>query len=95
MHNCATVAQPAALCITPFSPALLCCCCCPSPCFPSPGWRTKDTGATGLALCLAPPGWELKENADNITECAAGSYKADWNRNPCQAVSAAAVRVGV
>ncbi|WIA14315.1 hypothetical protein OEZ85_002847 [Tetradesmus obliquus] len=46
-------------------------------------WKTKETGATGPALCLAPPGFELKDGATNITACAAGSYKADWNRNPC------------
>jgi hypothetical protein len=51
------------------------------------GWKTKETGATGVALCLAPPGFELKENAATISACAAGSYKADWNRNPCVAVS--------
>jgi hypothetical protein len=48
---------------------------------------TKETGATGVALCLAPPGYELKDGATTITACAAGSYKADWNRNPCVAVS--------
>ncbi|WIA08977.1 hypothetical protein OEZ85_008391 [Tetradesmus obliquus] len=47
------------------------------------GWKTKETGATGVALCLAPPGYELKENATQITLCPTGSYKADWNRNPC------------
>jgi hypothetical protein len=51
------------------------------------GWKTKETGATGVALCLAPPGYELKDGATSITACAAGSYKADWNRNPCVAVS--------
>jgi hypothetical protein len=51
------------------------------------GWKTKETGATGVALCLAPPGYELKDGASTITACAAGSYKADWNRNLCVAVS--------
>ena len=51
------------------------------------GWKTKETGATGVAVCLAPPGFELVDGATNITACAAGSYKADWNRNPCVAVS--------
>jgi hypothetical protein len=51
------------------------------------GWKTKETGATGVALCLAPPGYELKDGATTITACAAGSYKADWNRNACVAVS--------
>uniref|UniRef100_A0A383V609 Tyrosine-protein kinase ephrin type A/B receptor-like domain-containing protein n=1 Tax=Tetradesmus obliquus TaxID=3088 RepID=A0A383V609_TETOB len=48
-------------------------------------WRTKETGATGVALCLAPPGWQQVAEGANITECPAGSYKADWNRNPCVA----------
>jgi hypothetical protein len=51
------------------------------------GWKTKETGASGFALCLAPPGFELKDGAATITACAAGSYKADWNRNLCVAVS--------
>jgi hypothetical protein len=51
------------------------------------GWRTKETGATGPALCLAPPGYELKADADTISVCENGFYKADWNRNPCVAVS--------
>jgi hypothetical protein len=51
------------------------------------GWKTKETGASGVALCLAPPGFELKDGASTITACAAGSYKADWNRNLCVAVS--------
>ncbi|KAF8055660.1 Scube1 [Scenedesmus sp. PABB004] len=55
-------------------------------CTPCPnGWRTKDDTATGAALCMAPPGWELLDGASAITECAVGSYKADWNRNPCVA----------
>eukprot|EP00775_Hariotina_reticulata_P003962 gene3962-4215_t len=49
----------------------------------APGWLTKDTGASGVAQCLAPPGWELLPNASTITECAIGFYKSDWNRNPC------------
>ncbi|KAF6261334.1 hypothetical protein COO60DRAFT_1699888 [Scenedesmus sp. NREL 46B-D3] len=53
-------------------------------CTPCPfGWRTKDVGATGTAMCLAPPGWELVDGAEFITECQNGWYKADWNRNPC------------
>jgi hypothetical protein len=57
-------------------------------CTPCPnGWKTKETGATGLALCMAPPGYELMESATEITACAKGSYKADWNRNPCVPVS--------
>lgn len=32
-------------------------------------------------MCLAPPGWELVDGAENITECQIGWYKADWNRN--------------
>ncbi|KAF6264065.1 hypothetical protein COO60DRAFT_1663488 [Scenedesmus sp. NREL 46B-D3] len=47
------------------------------------GWRTKETGATGLALCLAPPGYELLEGAPTISACPEGSYKPDWNRNLC------------
>jgi hypothetical protein len=50
------------------------------------GWRTKETGATGLALCLAPPGYELKAGDTNISPCLAGWYKADWNRNNCTKV---------
>ncbi|WIA12314.1 hypothetical protein OEZ85_012370 [Tetradesmus obliquus] len=46
-------------------------------------WRTKDLGSTGVAMCLAPPGWELVDGAENITECQIGWYKADWNRNLC------------
>jgi hypothetical protein len=37
---------------------------------------------SGTALCLSPPGWELVEGAEAITECQNGWYKADWNRNP-------------
>ena len=51
------------------------------------GWKTKETGATGLALCLAPPGYELLEGAQTISACPAGSYKPDWNRNLCTEVS--------
>jgi hypothetical protein len=51
------------------------------------GWKTKETGATGVALCLAPPGYELLDGATTITPCPANSYKADWNRNSCVAVS--------
>jgi hypothetical protein len=39
------------------------------------GWRTKDTKATGVDTCLAPPGFELKDGATNITECEANTYK--------------------
>jgi hypothetical protein len=59
------------------------------------GWKTKETGATGVALCLVPPGYELKENAAEITVCDVGSYKADWNRNPCTPVSWAATSSAV
>lgn len=53
-------------------------------CFPCPNeMKTKLEGADGEALCLAPPGWELVDPAANITECPAGSYKVDWNRNRC------------
>jgi hypothetical protein len=54
------------------------------------GWKTKETGATGVALCLAPPGFELIEGNPTITPCPEGSYKADWNRNPCTVVSVTA-----
>jgi len=54
-------------------------------CTPCPfGWKTRDTGADGLALCLAPPGWEQATAGANITECVNNFYKADWNRNPCE-----------
>jgi hypothetical protein len=57
-------------------------------CEPCPnGWKTKETGATGVALCLAPPGYELKDSAQAITPCLANWYKADWNRNLCVEVS--------
>lgn len=53
-------------------------------CTPCPtGLRTLDEGADGLALCLAPPGYELKEGAESISECEPGYYKEGWNRNPC------------
>ncbi len=55
-------------------------------CKPCPhGWKTKEKGATGVALCLAPPGFELVGTGENdtITECAEDWYKADWNRNAC------------
>jgi hypothetical protein len=51
------------------------------------GWKTKEDGATGPALCLAPPGFQLVAGAAAITKCPVGSYKADWNRNNCLAVS--------
>lgn len=50
------------------------------------GWKTKDVGADGQSLCLAPPGFELLDGATDITECASGYYKADWNRNACTKV---------
>jgi hypothetical protein len=57
-------------------------------CTPCPnGYKTQETGATGNASCSAPPGFELKEGADNITACTAGSYKEGWNRSPCVVVS--------
>lgn len=57
-------------------------------CTPCPnGWRTKDVGATGVAMCLAPPGFELVEGNATISECDIGWYKFDWNRNPCLPVS--------
>lgn len=51
------------------------------------GWKTKLPGADGEALCLAPPGYELKAGAAAISECEPGAYKADWNRNNCTVVS--------
>jgi len=48
---------------------------------------TRDTGTTGPAQCLAPPGWELKPNATNITKCEINYYKPGWNRVPCIPVS--------
>lgn len=57
-------------------------------CTPCPfDWHTKDTGADGPALCLAPPGYEQATDGANITECAVNFFKADWNRNPCTEVS--------
>lgn len=52
----------------------------------SAGMRTQLPGATGVAQCLAPPGYELMADAAEITECAIGYYKQDWNRNNCTAV---------
>ncbi|KAF6264077.1 hypothetical protein COO60DRAFT_1634747 [Scenedesmus sp. NREL 46B-D3] len=53
-------------------------------CIPCPnGYKTQDTAATGVSLCLAPPGYELLPEADAITACPVGSYKEDWNRNAC------------
>uniref|UniRef100_A0A383VRV3 Tyrosine-protein kinase ephrin type A/B receptor-like domain-containing protein n=1 Tax=Tetradesmus obliquus TaxID=3088 RepID=A0A383VRV3_TETOB len=53
-------------------------------CTPCPnGWKTEDTGATGVPLCLAPPGFELLPNASAITPCPLSSYKTEWNRNGC------------
>jgi hypothetical protein len=53
-------------------------------CTPCPyGWKTQDTAATGLALCLAPPGYELLPGNDEITPCPANSYKTEWNKNRC------------
>jgi hypothetical protein len=50
------------------------------------GWLTQKEGADGAGSCLAPPGFELKDGNDNITECEIGFYKADWNRNNCTKV---------
>eukprot|EP00775_Hariotina_reticulata_P012417 gene12417-12553_t len=47
------------------------------------GYLTRDIGTTGPAQCLAPPGFELKLNATNITKCELHYYKTGWNRNPC------------
>jgi hypothetical protein len=51
------------------------------------GWKTKEDGATGAALCLAPPGYQLVAGDVAISQCPVGFYKADWNRNDCVAVS--------
>jgi hypothetical protein len=51
------------------------------------GWKTKEDGATGPALCLAPPGYQLVSGQSAISKCPVGSYKGDWNRNPCVEVS--------
>lgn len=39
------------------------------------GWRTKDTKATGVDSCLAPPGYELVPGNLTISECPANKYK--------------------
>jgi hypothetical protein len=53
-------------------------------CTPCPnGWKTQETGASGLALCLAPPGYELLPGNAEITPCPVNSYKTEWNRNVC------------
>jgi hypothetical protein len=57
-------------------------------CTPCPnGLTTRNVGADGIALCLAPPGVELLPGADNVTDCPVGSYKEGWNLNPCTSVS--------
>lgn len=61
-------------------------------CTPCPNeMKTKAEGADGVALCLAPPGYELTAAAaavdGPITECEKNYYKVDWNRNLCQYVS--------
>ncbi|WIA42282.1 hypothetical protein OEZ86_008296 [Tetradesmus obliquus] len=49
------------------------------------GLKTETTGSEGVAMCLAPPGWELREweGALTITPCRLGWYKDGWNKNPC------------
>jgi hypothetical protein len=62
-------------------------------CTPCPnGWKTEDTAATGVALCLAPPGFELVPGNAEITACLAGWYKGEWNRNRCIPVSDSQLR---
>jgi hypothetical protein len=57
-------------------------------CTPCPnGLKTQDTAAIGVALCLAPPGFELVPGNAKITACLAGWYKSEWNRNRCIPVS--------
>ncbi|KAF6264075.1 hypothetical protein COO60DRAFT_270687 [Scenedesmus sp. NREL 46B-D3] len=55
-------------------------------CTPCPfGLKTENVGSEGVAMCLAPPGWELRdwEGATTITPCPKGWYKEGWNKNPC------------
>lgn len=59
------------------------------------GWRTQDVGATGLAFCLAPPGYELVDGSAAISKCPIGAYKEGWNRNPCLPVSCRAAELFV
>jgi hypothetical protein len=50
-------------------------------CTPCPfGWMTRQLGADGVGSCLAPPGTELRNGSTEISPCAVGWYKADWNR---------------
>jgi hypothetical protein len=36
---------------------------------------------------MAPPGYELREGAEWISECEIGFFKEGWNKNPCIPVS--------
>jgi hypothetical protein len=51
------------------------------------GYQTRVEGAGGNAECMAPPGYELKEGAEWVSECEVGTYKEGWNKNPCIPVS--------
>ncbi|WIA20328.1 hypothetical protein OEZ85_006160 [Tetradesmus obliquus] len=48
------------------------------------GYQTRVEGAGGNAECMAPPGVELQEGAEWVSECGLGSYKEGWNKNPCR-----------
>jgi hypothetical protein len=59
-------------------------------CSPCPnGLQTQLEGATGVHLCIAPPGLELKPGAAAPTACETGHYKPGWNLNLCVSVSLA------
>uniref|UniRef100_A0A383VZF6 Tyrosine-protein kinase ephrin type A/B receptor-like domain-containing protein n=1 Tax=Tetradesmus obliquus TaxID=3088 RepID=A0A383VZF6_TETOB len=47
------------------------------------GLTTREPGADGVVLCLAPPGVQLLPGAENVSDCPVGSYKEGWNLNPC------------
>ncbi|KAF8057919.1 Scube3 [Scenedesmus sp. PABB004] len=53
-------------------------------CTPCPnGLRTAAEGASGVALCLAPPGATLPPGGGNVTDCPRGTYKDSWGLKPC------------
>jgi hypothetical protein len=56
-------------------------------CLQLAGYQTRMEGAGGNAECMAPPGFELKDGAEWISECEIGFYKEGWNKNPCIPVS--------
>jgi hypothetical protein len=65
-------------------------------CTPCPnGLTTREPGADGVVLCLAPPGVQLLPGADNVTDCPVGSYKEGWNLNLCTSVSGCCMSIAL